>query len=92
MCDVSVVIPYYNDSPVFERCLKSVVLQSLKPKEIIIIDDCSTDSEKLKVIINNYIILDNNINILYFRNIENKNGAYLEIKVYLYVLAHILLC
>ncbi|MEX5978477.1 glycosyltransferase family 2 protein [Providencia vermicola] len=76
MCDVSVVIPYYNDSPVFERCLKSVVLQSLKPKEIIIIDDCSTDSEKLKVIINNYIILDNNINILYFRNIENKNGAY----------------
>ncbi len=36
MCDVSVV-PYYNDSPVFERCLKSVVLQSLKPKEIILL-------------------------------------------------------
>ena len=69
--EISVVIPYFNDSAVFKRALDSVISQTYSPKEIIIIDDCSEDSDKLKKIIATY-----NFNIRYYRNETNKNGAY----------------
>ncbi len=37
--NISVVIPYYNDSLNFERTLQSVCNQTLQPLEVIIIDD-----------------------------------------------------
>lgn len=41
---VSVIMPLYNDEIYLERTLQSVVSQSLKEIEIIIVDDCSTDN------------------------------------------------
>lgn len=40
---VSVIMPLYNDEIYLERTLESVVSQTLKEIEIIIVDDCSTD-------------------------------------------------
>ncbi len=41
---ISIIIPVYNTSKFLEKCLKSVVNQSLKEIEIICINDGSTDS------------------------------------------------
>ncbi|TLU83408.1 MAG: glycosyltransferase family 2 protein [Chlorobium sp.] len=46
--DISVVIPLYNKKDTIERALESVRHQSLQPKEIIVVNDGSTDgSEKI---------------------------------------------
>ncbi len=44
VADVSVVIPAYNAQDTIERALRSVARQSLKPQEVIVVDDGSTDS------------------------------------------------
>lgn len=48
---ISVVIPTYNSWDTLKKCILSIQKQSLKPKEIIVIDNSSTDntSEKVKV-------------------------------------------
>lgn len=70
---ISVVIPYFNDAPVIERCLKSVLNQTHLPDQIIIVDDCSDDSSVLLDIVAN---TPSEIEIVLHRNDENKNGAY----------------
>lgn len=40
---LSVVVPFYNAEKYFSKCLESLVNQTLKNIEIILIDDCSTD-------------------------------------------------
>ena len=40
---ISVVIPAYNAARFLPRCLKSVFAQTLKPYEVIVVDDCSSD-------------------------------------------------
>lgn len=64
--DVSVVIPTYNSDCTIERAVKSVANQTLLPKEVIIIDDCST-SPKMHTILN---------------NIQNDYNNYFYIKVF----------
>jgi glycosyltransferase involved in cell wall biosynthesis len=70
---ISVIITCYNDSKVFERCIKSVLEQSIRPLEVIVVDDCSEDSATILSIISKYQVL---LNIHYLRNDENMNGAY----------------
>ena len=43
---ISVVIPLYNKAAEVERCLRSVVAQSIAPGEVIIVDDGSTDDSR----------------------------------------------
>ncbi|MDM1514305.1 glycosyltransferase family 2 protein [Myroides odoratimimus] len=43
MISVSVVIPCYNSSETILKCLDSIVSQTMRPNEIIVVDDGSTD-------------------------------------------------
>ena len=49
MPKVSVIIPVYNVENYIERCLDSVVNQTLQDIEIIVVNDGSTDSSKEKI-------------------------------------------
>ena len=40
---ISVVVPCYNASAFLEQNLTSLIRQSYKPDEIIVVDDCSSD-------------------------------------------------
>jgi glycosyltransferase involved in cell wall biosynthesis len=47
MLNISICIPTYNQSAYLEHAVKSAFEQTLKPLEIIVFDDCSTDDTKL---------------------------------------------
>ncbi len=42
---VSIIVPVYNVSPYLEKCLDSIINQTLKEIEIIIVNDCSEDPQ-----------------------------------------------
>ena len=86
MIKVSVVVPVYNTSKYLRRCLDSLVNQTLKNIEIIIVNDKSTDNSKdiIKEYENKYQnikVIHNKINkgIGYNRNlgIEIASGKYI---------------
>ncbi len=47
--DISVIIPTYQHADMIERCLLSVFSQSLEPREVIVVDDGSTDETQKKL-------------------------------------------
>lgn len=49
MIDISVIVPCYNVASFIEDGLRSVLQQTMPPKEIICVDDCSKD-ETIKII------------------------------------------
>ncbi len=66
---VSVIIPVYNSERFIAKTIDSVLSQTYTNIEIIIVDDCSTDSSKQ--IIENYL----NKSIIYFRQPTNQGAA-----------------
>ncbi len=82
---ISVVIPTYNRASTIESCLKSVLDQTFKAFEIIVVDDCSTDNtvELIKGVNDKRIILyENSINknANFCRNfgIHRAKGEYIQ--------------
>lgn len=82
---VSVIVPIFNGEKYLKKCLDSIVNQTLKDIEIILIDDGSTDNSL--EIIKEYSSLYNNIKYFYKENegqaiarnlgIEKANGEFI---------------
>ena len=53
MMKISIIVPVYNSYKYLDKCLNSLINQTLKEIEIICINDGSTD--KTKLIIDNFI-------------------------------------
>lgn len=71
---ISVIIPTYNRGHLIERAINSVLRQTYKKIEIIVVDDCSTDGteEVMRQYTNNnkikYVKLDKNSGACKARN------------------------
>ena len=82
---VSIVVPVYNVEKYLDRCVESIVNQTYKNLEIILVDDGSTDASSKKC--DDWIEKDNRISVVhkenqglgYARNtgIENASGKYI---------------
>ena len=82
---VSVIIPFYNDQLYIVHCVKSVMMQTYKNLEIILIDDGSTDSSYL--LCRQLATSDHRIRLIHQQNkgvssarntgLENVNGEYI---------------
>ncbi|EJC6792495.1 glycosyltransferase family 2 protein [Vibrio parahaemolyticus] len=68
---VSVIIPTYNSSATIEATIKSVLKQTYKNIEIIVVDDCSSDFVLLEKIVGSL----NTGQIKLYRQPRNLNGA-----------------
>ncbi|MPQ43060.1 glycosyltransferase family 2 protein [Clostridium tarantellae] len=68
---VSIILPVYNVEKYIERCMESLINQSMKDIEIIVINDGSVD--KSLDILNKYLEKDNRIKII---NNSNKGVSY----------------
>lgn len=75
MKEISAIIPNYNSGKYIDKCLKALINQEYEVREIIVIDDCSTDesveivkeyvkkNKKIKLSIN-----EKNMGVSYSRN------------------------
>lgn len=63
---ISVIIPVYNVKDYFEECIESVLNQSYKNLEIIIVDDGSTDGSN--ILCDQYAERDDRIQVLHQKN------------------------
>ena len=82
---ISIIIAVYNTEKYIEKCLKSVMNQTYKDIEIIVVNDCSKDKslekiQKLQKTDNRIILIDNEKNkgLSYSRNVamQNATGEY----------------
>ena len=82
---ISVIVPVYNVEKYLERCLKSIISQTYKKFEVILVDDGSTDSSG--TLCDEYKQVDDRIKVLHKKNgglssarnigIEYSKGEYL---------------
>lgn len=68
---ISVIIPIYNSAPYLERCINSILNQTFKDFELILVNDGSTDNSGL--ICNEYASFDKRIQV--FHKINGGAGA-----------------
>ena len=68
---ISVIIPVYNVSAYIEQCLLSIINQTFKELEIIVIDDCSQDDSFVKI----QRIAQSDQRIRVFQNAVNQRAA-----------------
>lgn len=69
MCKVSIIMPSYNVAPYIRECMDSVVNQTLKDIEVIVVDASSSDGTR--EILDEYAARDSRIHIL----IDDKNST-----------------
>ena len=82
---ISVVVPVYNVHSFLDNCVKSILNQTYKNIEIILVDDGSTDDSGL--ICDSYAKIDNRVKVIHKTNgglsdarnvgIKNANGMYI---------------
>jgi glycosyltransferase involved in cell wall biosynthesis len=63
---ISVIVPVYNTQDYLNRCVDSIINQTYRDLEIILIDDGSTDNSPK--ICDNYSDLDNRIKVIHKEN------------------------
>ena len=73
MLDVSVIVPVFNRSELLKRALDSVFSQSLPPRQVIVVDDGSTD-DTIELLLSNYsstvsVISQENAGVSHARNV-----------------------
>ena len=66
ICNVSVIIPVYNVEPYLDKCVRSVLAQTLDGLEIILVDDGSTDQSGSMC--DAYAAQDDRVRILHLEN------------------------
>ena len=67
--DISIYVPVYNGEKTIKSCINSILKQTLKPKNILVVDDCSND--KTLQILKEY---EDKITI--YSNSENKGVSF----------------
>ena len=63
---VSVIVPVYNTAPYLPRCIESIISQSYRSIELLLIDDGSTDGSL--EICHGYMTRDSRIRVLHKEN------------------------
>ncbi|WP_455718312.1 glycosyltransferase family 2 protein [Anaerosporobacter sp.] len=63
---ISVIVPIYNVEKYLERCIESIINQTHKNLEIILVDDGSPD--RCPQICDNYALLDHRITVIHKKN------------------------
>ncbi|MCF6236980.1 MAG: glycosyltransferase, partial [Gammaproteobacteria bacterium] len=69
---ISVVIPTYKRSDLLARLLDSIILQTVAPEELVVVDDASPNPEEYTLVINEY---KNKIKNLKYIRYEKNRGA-----------------
>lgn len=72
---VSVIIPTYKRSDYLQRAVDSVLKQTYKNVEVIVIDDNDPDTEYRKMTEDNMKRYENEIKVKYIKNVRNLGGA-----------------
>lgn len=70
---ISVIIPVYNTEKYIDRCIESIINQSEKDLEIILIDDCSSDNSRAKL--EKWEEKDSRIRVIYKTKNEGVSAA-----------------
>lgn len=63
---ISIIVPVYNVEPYLRKCLDSIIGQSFKDFEVIIVNDGSTDNSKH--ICDEYARIDNRVTVIHKEN------------------------
>ena len=74
-CDVSVVIPHYNSTDTLIRAIQSVLMQTLAPKEIIVVDDGSQNARSISKILSQNLKHYKNFELLEIIFVGNNQGV-----------------
>lgn len=72
---VTVIIPTYKRADFIDRAIHSVLNQTYKDIEIIIVDDNDSSSTERKIMEEKMSKYNNNTNVIYLKHEKNKNGA-----------------
>ena len=72
---ITVVIPTYNRPDTLDRAINSVLNQSVKDVEVIVVDDNNPDTEGRALTEAKMSVFSNNTRVRYIRHEHNKNGS-----------------